>query len=453
MSSLISQREIDFIFRFREDLRIVTRESAKIEFKENFNWNNRYKYAKTLAAFANNQGGTIVFGVKDSPRHAIGLKDDKFESTDEEAMTQYFNSLLAPELIWEKQTVNIGNKIYGLLHVAESKTKPVIAVANAEGIKESDIFYRYNGRSERIKYPELRLIIDNERKKERNLWMQHMQKISRIGIENLATIDISKGVIEGDKQRIYIDENILNQIKFIKEGEFDEKIGAPTLRLLGEVQEMSGTVILPTRTKISGIHTREIAEAMLKGSLHEGTSAQEYIESLPFERSKFMPIYFFLVEGNIAIASAETLIRKSPSTASQLKDGLIERLSQRRSFGISSYDEQTLKSNLLFSNYADFKNYCESNNSDKTIKTAILHNLLMSKYNSAIYDFIENESKTICEMITLLSCDEIIEKRQLIADVILEILDSRLTEVASEFRYALSHIDTTLYYDKCHKIK
>ncbi|EAH4919660.1 ATP-binding protein, partial [Campylobacter coli] len=47
--------------------RLKHRENSQLEFKANFNKADFALYAKTLAAFSNNQGGIIVFGVKDKP--------------------------------------------------------------------------------------------------------------------------------------------------------------------------------------------------------------------------------------------------------------------------------------------------------------------------------------------------------------------------------------------------
>lgn len=52
--------------------RLVSRENSRLEYKETFNWGSRAKYAKTMAAFANNDGGFIVFGVKNSPMISLG---------------------------------------------------------------------------------------------------------------------------------------------------------------------------------------------------------------------------------------------------------------------------------------------------------------------------------------------------------------------------------------------
>ena len=59
--------------------KLISRESSTLEFKESFNASALYKYAKTMAAFANKDGGYIIFGVKDKPRTVVGLNNDTFE--------------------------------------------------------------------------------------------------------------------------------------------------------------------------------------------------------------------------------------------------------------------------------------------------------------------------------------------------------------------------------------
>ena len=61
-----SKQRMDEIFKVDNDNNqlIISRESTTLEFKESFGWASMHKYAKTMAAFANTQGGYIIFGVK-----------------------------------------------------------------------------------------------------------------------------------------------------------------------------------------------------------------------------------------------------------------------------------------------------------------------------------------------------------------------------------------------------
>ena len=64
---------------------------------------------------------------------------------------------------------------------------------NDGDLKESDIYYRYNAKSERIKYPELKFLLDEIKKEENKIWMEHFEKISKIGPTNAAILDILGG--------------------------------------------------------------------------------------------------------------------------------------------------------------------------------------------------------------------------------------------------------------------
>jgi len=56
---------------------LKNRESSTMKFKENFNLSNMQRYTKTMEAFANNKGGHLLFGIKDSPRKLIGIDKNK----------------------------------------------------------------------------------------------------------------------------------------------------------------------------------------------------------------------------------------------------------------------------------------------------------------------------------------------------------------------------------------
>ena len=44
-----------------------------------------------MAVFANNNGGYIVFGVKDRPKEIIGLNNNNFDECDEAKTSGYIN--------------------------------------------------------------------------------------------------------------------------------------------------------------------------------------------------------------------------------------------------------------------------------------------------------------------------------------------------------------------------
>ena len=164
-----------------------------------------------MAAFANNKGGYIVFGVQSTPRNLVGLSSEKFDEIDEAKISQYLNSVFSPEIKFEKFTIEVNSKPVGILYTYPCDYLPVVSVKNDGDVRESEIYYRYNASSE---------------------------KITRVGPSNTAILDIVKGEITGKSGTVLIDKNLIPKLRFIKEGHFTEK-GAPTLKLIGTVEPVS----------------------------------------------------------------------------------------------------------------------------------------------------------------------------------------------------------------------
>jgi len=230
-----------FVFHASIPNRIIARESGSLEFKESFNWLSKDKYAKSMAAFVNNKGGCIVFGIKDLPRELVGLQSNNFETTDEAKITTYLNDVFSPEIVFEKFVVEVQSKNIGILYTHQTRHKPVVCSKNDGDLKESDIYYRYNAKSERIKYPELKSLLDQIKTEESKIWMEHFEKISKIGPTNAAILDILGGEITGQGGTLVIDKKLIPKLKFIKEGNFQEG-GKPVLKLIGNVKPVSVVV-------------------------------------------------------------------------------------------------------------------------------------------------------------------------------------------------------------------
>lgn len=228
------------IFTFHGSIpnRIISREGGWLEFKESFNWGSKDKYAKSMAAFANNKGGYIIFGIKDKPRDLLGLQSDNFETTDEAKITAYLNSVFSPEILFEKFVITLHTKSVGILYTHQLKNKPAVCIKNDGELKEGDIYYRYNARTEKIKYPELKALLESIKEEERKNWMSHLERISQIGPTNVAIMDTVRGEISGKNGTLVIDKKLIPKLKFINEGNFKDG-GKPVLRLVGDVKPVS----------------------------------------------------------------------------------------------------------------------------------------------------------------------------------------------------------------------
>ena len=221
--------------------RIKSRERNDLEYKESFVLRSWASYAKTMAAFANNRGGYIVFGIKDNPREIKGV-NSAFNSFSQERFTESFNSQFAPELAWESGIVEFNGFSIGYIYTFEENQKPVISLKSesSEKISSGDVFYRYRARSEKIKFPEMSRIIEGRAKKEREQILRLMETIRKSGTANLGIVNYNSGRfstpsgvdISVDRRLVM---KVLRKAKYIKEGSFDETNGQPVLKITGNI--------------------------------------------------------------------------------------------------------------------------------------------------------------------------------------------------------------------------
>jgi len=296
-----SQENLNEIFKISplKPDRVNSRECGWLEFKESFGWASAAKYLRSCAAFANAKGGYIVFGIANQPHTLNGLKGknlESFELLDPEQMTKHFNDHFAPEIVWDIHQYELNGNIYGLIYIHESKNKPVVCCKDAgKDLKEGDIYYRYRGRTERIKYPELRTILDTKREQEQQIWMQHLANIARIGVQDAGIFDLQTGQVTGSSGSFLIDESLLSQLAFIKEGEFSEVKGKPALKLIGSVQPIGSVPLGIGRKQI--VKTKGIRIADIVGSFlnrEPVPEPQEFVKQICFETTAFLPCYYYM---------------------------------------------------------------------------------------------------------------------------------------------------------------
>lgn len=327
-----SQEDLNEIFKISptDPDRVISRESSSLEFKESFGWASLPKYLKTSAAYANTKGGYIVFGIANKPHRLCGLSGANlklFEDIDPEKMSRNFNEHFAPEIEWTIQEYELQGKVFGLLYILEAKDKPVVCTKDAgKDLKESDIYYRYRGRSERIKYPELRAILEAKRETEQRLWMQHLENIARIGVREAGIFDLHTGSVTGSGGSFLIDESLLSQLSFIKEGEFSEVKGKPALKLIGHVEPLAGTIIGTTKKQIvktKGIRTADIVLSTL--TQENVLEPDEYIKQICFESTAYLPVYYFIKKSGMTLDKTIEMLEGVVSR-SATRGKLIERL-------------------------------------------------------------------------------------------------------------------------------
>lgn len=234
---------------------IRSRESNTVEFKQSFNKGSVAAYAKTMAAYANNSGGYIIFGVTDSPRKIVGLKNDNFENLKQEVFTDFINSHFSPAIEWEMGVIDLNEekeddsgaivteqKKIGWIYTIESEMKPVIAQKDnsGENITAGDVFYRYRARNGIIRPAEMERIIADRINRERENLLRVFEVIRKSGTANLGIVNYSNGKfstpygvdVAFDRKLV---TQVLKKAKFIKEGCFNETDGIPVIKVTGNI--------------------------------------------------------------------------------------------------------------------------------------------------------------------------------------------------------------------------
>lgn len=248
---MLQEERVLAYLRVNEEGRLHHREGQELEFKEQFNLAALADYFKDFAAFANNRGGYLIFGVKDKPRILTGMSDksiDQFEKIDPQIISGHLLQLFSCSICWHQTCLEIDGQKFGVFYIEPAVEKPVIATKD-EGkdnlIKSGEIYYRYGGRTQKIQGAELQAIINHRLERNNEQWLDLLGKIGRAGPQNAAILDTESGVISKDKAQILVlDEALASKLKFVKEGQFVEKDGAPALKLIGDVSPVDQVEVI-----------------------------------------------------------------------------------------------------------------------------------------------------------------------------------------------------------------
>lgn len=239
---MIEESKVREFLRVNSEGRLHHREGQELEFKEQFNLAALADYFKDFAAFANNRGGLLIFGVKDKPRVLIGMSAksiDQFERIDPQIISGHLLQVFSCEVSWSQACFELDGMKFGVFGIRPANQKPVIA-AKDEGkdntIRSGEIYYRYGGRTQKIQGAELQAIIDHRLEQNNQQWIDLLGKIGKAGPQNAAILDTENGIISKDKAQILVlDNELASKLKFVKEGHFVENTGAPALKLIGDV--------------------------------------------------------------------------------------------------------------------------------------------------------------------------------------------------------------------------
>ena len=223
----------------RDDRRLATGETDEVECKTSFGFKHPTSWLRAIAALANNRGGYLFLGIADKDEtglhRVVGLGPEHFEEVDPVAITRLLRATFDPTPRFEKGVVEVGGKRVGVLWVEQHPARPIIARVSRDDIRDGDIFFRYPGQSARISHADLRAMLDARDAQARADILPMVRRLLDLGPSRAMVADLKDGHLTDGKRIVELDPETVGRLKFIKEGEFDEVEGAPTLRLIGDV--------------------------------------------------------------------------------------------------------------------------------------------------------------------------------------------------------------------------
>lgn len=316
---------------------LTARENSQLEFKETFSFKAFPEYSRSMAGFANNRGGYLVFGITDAPRKIVGLSSKRFEDMDTRQITEFLNEYFEPELCWTPHIHSFGTLKIGLIYTYQSESRPVVCKKNKSPLKEAAIYYRYRGTTRVIRFSELKTLLEEQRRLERDWWLKTLSRIASVGVENVGVLNTADGTVEGPGANFLIDSSLLDKINFIKSGHFSESEGQPTLRVIGEAEIVDQRVVQPLQTVST---TRALRfDDLVSGFLDrvQVERPEEHITQICYESSGYLPVFYYAQIAGLDIDGIKALVSScegaGPSRNRLLKrldsKGRVQNLSQR----------------------------------------------------------------------------------------------------------------------------
>lgn len=447
---------IDRILEIREGMKgiLVRRESTQLEFKRNFNFASLCEYGKILSSMSNNKGGYIVFGVTDKrPHELLGMSNEQFEKIDPSKISNLLDNHFSPRIIWDHHIESRNGVKIGFLYVESSREKPVICIqsGNRGEYNEGDIYYRYGGKTSRIKSSDLQKIISDRIDKENMKWQNLLGNIAKIPPSKISLLNIESGEFIGDENLI-IDEDLLSKMKFIKDGEFNEVKDALVYKIVGKIQEVKGATIVEKKTPFPVlVHKRDIINSFFDEKCDKPIT---YLKQFPYENAYYLPFWFFIRISDLSIVEMETVWKELSDAKDYVRNKLIERLRNENVDKLRTGRIVDLEGKWYINNIDEYDNKlreCKSLNWSKTKSNlAIERSFILSLINNGCLknftkEFIGNKYRLIFEAISNLEKDEIIDNKEKIFMIMKEIYKVRMSSTySSNIRKCICYIDYML---------
>jgi hypothetical protein len=223
----------DYISYDATTLRVRSHESTQREFKQTYEATKVPRYLKTLAAFANNHGGALFFGISDSPRTILGVNE--VDMPDPADWQNRLRSHFEPAILTDVHVFEAAGRTVVAITVPQSAFRPVIC-SKAAGetfqkggktvqqpvLQQGAIYFRYAGSNEPIRFAELSEILRDRDDRRLKAFLQNVRMMHRLGVETVGVVDLGVGQGLADGAQVYLSEEAARKLNVIDRGRFVE---------------------------------------------------------------------------------------------------------------------------------------------------------------------------------------------------------------------------------------
>ena len=300
-------------------------ETDQHECKQEFNSKKLSPILCAIAAMSNNRGGFLFLGISNADCTVVGVNNE-FSEFDVAMLMNKVKVHLAPTpVITTKDVIDLDGTKVGFIHVEPHPNKPVI-VSKDDGakLKEGEILFRYAGQSMRIKFTDLSELLAERDRRAQLALANAAGKIATVGTAKAMILDTDKNVLDADGREILIDAELASELSFIREGQFDEVAGEPTLKLVGEVKSVNVQAIGREKLMDKAISQEHILEAFL--SQKTVTNPKEYVQAGVSQPRKWLPIFYFIKQAGCSAEEMTKDIEALQTSQKEKQRGVLNRL-------------------------------------------------------------------------------------------------------------------------------
>lgn len=303
-------------------------ENHEQECKETFDSRRISPIVRAIAALANNRGGFIFFGIANTGCRVVGLPDGEFSDVDIATIADRVKTYLTPTPSFTKILIEVGGLNVGVVHVEPHRHRPIIVCRDGEGLEDGAILFRYPGQSGRVKFGDLLEMLRERDQAAQEMLLTGAARLSQIGADRALIVDTQEATVDAGGTRITIDRSLADQLEFIREGEFEERSGAPTLRLVGDVHAVDAEGQVGGRIEGRAIAPDMVVKAYLRRE--RVRSPLEYVRVSALTQRQWLPLHYFVRMSGQGIGLAIEALEQTQASNQQSKLRALERLRGER---------------------------------------------------------------------------------------------------------------------------